>query len=411
MDIKQFITEARKRGQKDEDILMYLKNNNLVDDNNNPVETSDKKGLLNKASVKQVGEFALGAVKAAGRSAIGLANIIPPVAVTGKLLGRPLLSAIPTPEVLQPKTPAEKYGGYAETALELAGPMAVGVIKSGPALIKNATNIYLKALKPSVTLPMAERVALAKTGLKEGLAVSEQGVEKMVETISNLESKIGNAISNAKGSKITTDLLKPFVNEAKRFLGEVVDVKESKKAIKEIDNIFSSFKKRYGNSVDIELAQKLKTNTYKWLQNYYEKLSSPTVEASKQLARGLKEEILKKAPEVGDINKRLTNLYSFEEILNKAASRVQNANIISLGSKVLSTKNGGGGILAAANELFGPVGKSYFSIVENKLGNILTKLTPEEVGVIKKLIDAGRVAEVGLVGKTANVIGGQDTTK
>lgn len=415
---KEQIQKALDKGITSEQIKSYMTSGN-VETNNQPTLS----GIAN-----QVGQFGVGMAKGLGRSIFGLGEL----AATGigkgleetrvpalQEYGSKVLSNIKSPDEsklgskitstiqkgLNPSNPAQKYGGYAETALELATPMISGIAKSGPALLKNAESIYAKALKLSTNLSPIERNELLKTGLKEGLTISKAGVDKMVETMSGLEEKLGEAITKNGGKIIKTADLKPFVDEAKKFLGETVDVEGSKNAIKQIDSIYNNFAKKYGNTLTVETAQKLKTNTYQYLQKFYDKVAAPTIEASKQLARGLKEEIVKNAPEVGDINSRLKGLYSFEEILNKAASKAQNANIVSLGTKVLATSgNKIGGTLAVINELFGPVGKSYVAIGEKKLGDLLSKLSPEDVGILKTLIEAGKLGSTGLVGKSSNYL-------
>jgi hypothetical protein len=382
---KEQIKQALDKGLTSEQIKNYISSGTTVEPKKNPVV-----------------EFGKGVIKGAGRSVLGLVNTVSQnsfgtVGITG-FSKKP--QPIQTPEILKAQNTAQKVGGYVETAAEVLLPMAGGIAKSGPLLIKNAESIYLKALKPATTLSSAERLELAKTGLKEGLAISQSGVEKMSETIVNLETKLGEVIKKNGAKEIVVSSLKPFVNEAKKFLGETVDVKTSKNAVKEIDSVYNDFVNKYGKTITTENAQVLKTNTYKVLQKYYDKTTAPIIEASKQLARGLKEKILENAPEIGDINKRLTKLYSFENVLEKAASKASNSNIVSLGGKVLATGGGKiGGVLSLVNEIFKPVGKSYLAIGENKIGQMLSKLSPEDIKILKVLVNAGKIGATSLFGK------------
>ena len=135
------------------------------------------------------------------------------------------------------------------------------------------------------------------------------------------------------------------------------------------------------------MAQQVKTNTYRLLKNHYEKLSAPAIEGSKQIARGMKEGIVKVAPIVENINKRLGDLYNFEHQLERARGRIGNLNVISLGSKVLGVAGGKVGAgLAIANEVFGNAWvKSQSAIKMNKLGQFLVAQSPEKIKAWKNV--------------------------
>lgn len=106
-------------------------------------------------------------------------------------------------------------------------------------------------------------------------------------------TKEGKKISKDAVIKATDDLVKFYENS---LFPEYAQVVKSKVA---------QFTKR--GAISVGDAQELKKNTYQILRKEYGKLSGPESETSKQLARGLKEEIERAIPEVKNaaINKKI----------------------------------------------------------------------------------------------------------
>ena len=310
-------------------------------------------------------------------------------------------------ERLKAENTAEKIGKGIEFAAELGGPAIFKSLRSGNSLISAAQRLYQSALKPSTALSDLERSRIVQTGLDEAIVLTRGGIERTAAAITDLETKLGQAIDEAgKGAqKIKTSALKPFVEAAKKFLGDTADVAFSQKAVRQIDDIYKNFAAKYGREIPLDVAQKIKTNTYKILKSHYDKLSAPTIEASKQLARGLKEGIVDLAPKVGDINKRLGALYQFETALERASGRFGNLNILSLGGKVLLGGLGGkaGVAVSVLNELAGRAGVKSFTAIElNRIGKVLQRLAPGDQALITRLVD---VLASGVAVKTADGIG------
>ena len=249
---------------------------------------------------------------------------------------------------------------------------------SGSLLNRSAEKLYQSALKPPGKLGVEGQKAVVRTGLQEGIVLSESGIRKTAGVIDDLESQLGKAIDSAPpGTVIKVKELKPFVDSAKKVLANTTDVAQSRKAKKAIDDIWRAFKRKHGRSIDVAAAQELKVNTYKWLRESYDKLATPVKEANKQLARGLKEGILEAVPTVGELNPRLKSLYTFDDALEKSAARLGNLNLLGLGSKVLGGGLRGklGGAAAFVNQFLGaPGSKSFGAIKLNKLANIIKGL-------------------------------------
>jgi hypothetical protein len=213
-------------------------------------------------------------------------------------------------------------------------------------LTKIATKLYTSALKP--TGKLAEIAPdLVKTGLKERIFLTKGGVEKVATKIDDFENQLGNVIDAAKDQGITikTSGLKGYLDEAKKFFSDDVDIAAGKKAIKEIDRIGSDLVKKYGDEIPIDVAQRIKVATGQHLRKYYTSLSSSNIEARKQATRFLKDKIVDAAPEVGKINERLKNLYQFDQALNKAQGKVRNLNLLGLPSKIAASTKGIGGLV------------------------------------------------------------------
>lgn len=340
-----------------------------------------------KAKTQSAKDFAVGAWKGLGRSAVNLVKgaltISPVVGISGfnrnPVVDQTLDKAS---TALAPTNVAQKMGGYAETGLELAAPIAGSAEKVGSGLIKTAQDFYLSAMKPSTTLSLEERAALAKTGLSEGVKLTERGVEKMNGLIDTLEEKLGQIIKDAgeKGGKIKTASLKPMIDEVKSLYGQTVNVAESQGNVAKLDQMYNDFVQKYGEEIGTEQAQKLKTNTYKVVRDSFGELAGSVKEGMKAMARGLKEGIVANAPESEGVNKRLSSLYNFSDALEKSVKRIGNRDIISLGGKVIFSGEGiTNKILAIANELFKGGAKSSVAILMDRLGQKLTASESNEV--------------------------------
>lgn len=237
----------------------------------------------------------------------------------------------------------EAAGTTLGTALELGSFGAGGALNKAikKPLTKVAEKLYQSALKPTEE---AIKAGVLKTGLAERVWLTKGGVEAAANKIDDLEAALGKVIDEgqANGAKISTAGLKEFVAPIRGWF-ETVDVKASKEAQKYIDTTLRNFEKRYGKNIPIEEAQKLKVNTMRLLRNSYGELSNVNRETQKNIARFLKEGIVEKAPEAGQINSRLKNLYALDQSLDKASKRIGNLNLLGLGVKLGAASRGSAG--------------------------------------------------------------------
>jgi len=282
-----------------------------------------------------------------------------------------------------PETGSGKAGFYTERVAEFLQPGTVkgvvGVAKKPLTLISE--KLYQSALKPRNVVKGGKIVQTAeeisKIGLDERVWLTKGGVERVANKIDDFELQLGDAIETAKGLgvKIKTKGLQGYLNEAKKFFQNQLDVVEAKKAIKEIDDLGKEFIKEYGDEIPIEKAQEIKVATGQMLRKYYDRLSTAGIEGQKQATRFLKEKIVEGAPIVGDINSRLSNLYKFDQALSKASGRIGNLNLLGLGAKFGAAAGGSkGAIIGLLSDLAdAPAIKSGAGIAINELSKLVNK--------------------------------------
>ena len=405
--IKDIIQKA-PQGTTPQGILSGLRDKGYTFEGYPNQETPNQSVLPERSKLDTAKDFGEGVVKGGIRSVINLANIIPSAIekVTG--VTHPVLSRNRAlEEKVQPSNEAQRVGGYVETAGEFIIPGIAGKQVIGESLINQARRIYQSALKPSTTLNPAEKLKIVDTGLREAVNISQKGVEKLGEKITQLESALDAPIkeATAKGAKILVETLKPYIEDAKRILGKTADPLFSERAVQSIERRFEALRQKYPEGIPLDVAQELKTNTYQLIKKAYGKLSTSANEFQKQVARGLKDKIVEGAPIVGEINSRLKNLYAFEKEVERAANRITNRDIVGLGTKVLASAQGlPMKTIAIVNELLGPTAKSFNAIQLNKLGQKLVSKSTEELRWIKEL--AKYVAPMDLV----NLISGKENT-
>ena len=122
-------------------------------------------------------------------------------------------------------------------------PFGVGkkIVARGAKIVKRpltlaAEKLFRSALKPRDIKKAGKVVVkaeeLVKTGLKERVWLTKGGVERVASKIDDLESKLGEAIDAGKavGKTIKTKGLKKFVDEAKGFFKDQVNVVEAQKS-------------------------------------------------------------------------------------------------------------------------------------------------------------------------------------
>jgi len=218
--------------------------------------------------------------------------------------------------------------------------------------------MYASSLKlstsPSV-LPIAERNAIIKTGLREKAVPNVKGYERILEKIDGFNSDVENLIATGgrNGETISAQevvkRLDSLVGKGGRlekvdpgFLGKINEVKRA----------FL----RGGNDIPIEQAQEMKRHIYKIAKDFYgmDDAKAAEIAGKKAIARGLKEEMEALHPEIKELNMKESELLKFLDPFGRATARIQNRDIIGLGMQMapMTTAALTGGSSAAAKAGF-----------------------------------------------------------
>lgn len=158
------------------------------------------------------------------------------------------------------------------------------------------------ALKVTGRTTIPETKAIIDTMLDKGISVTEGGVEKLRGLVDDLNTKIKDAIANSTETVSKADVSKTLTDLADKFKMQV-NPNADLASIRKAWNEFQSHPLLRGvQDIPVQLAQDMKTGTYKQLAGKYGEMGSAETEAQKALARGLKEGIASKVPGVADWN-------------------------------------------------------------------------------------------------------------
>lgn len=239
-----------------------------------------------------------------------------------------------------------------------------------------ADRLYESALKPAPrSNSLADVRRMVKTGLDEGISVSERGTKKLHRLVDELDSQVSGAISagNAQAPPINKYSVASRLNEPAKKFSLQVNPEADLAAISETGN---EFLRNIPAEFDSLTAQSLKQGTYRQLKNRaFGEIKGAAVEGQKHLARGLKEEIESRFPNVKGMNQRSSDLFNLNPELAAAVNRGANRNIVGVGDAAvgLATQSATGSPSAAVGagiirKLFSsPAMKSRIAIGLSKL--------------------------------------------
>lgn len=255
-----------------------------------------------------------------------------------------------------------KDKGLIETAKEVPGEVATGAameaggqvagkaIESGANYLAKkaqpiAEKMYASALKLGTgkSLSQADRAARIKTGLDVGAVPTEKGLAKVNDLIGEIDNAIKTPVTEAAGRGKTVN--------ADRVISHLEGLKETfsrqanpKPDLDIINSTIAGFKEYHGQEIPINVAQEIKTGTYLQLKGKYGRLGNAGIEAEKGLARGLKEEIYKileeQHPELRELGKKEGAYIALNQSLENAVKRIQNRDIIGIGTPIATSAGG-----------------------------------------------------------------------
>jgi hypothetical protein len=302
-----------------------------------------------------------GIAKQVGRDAYGL----------GKTLISPM--GIPDPgwapldakvqSATEPVNTNQRIGGYLGTAGEMAIPFPGGKAKALEGLAPVAERMYQGALRPRPSMGVAAAKGLVQTGLKEGIPVSEGGVNKLGGIVHGLNEQIGQKIG-ASSAEIdprnvarSIDAVHPSfanqvnpqadVNTLGRVRGEYLGKHTQQIPFTKVEPGMEEEAGRLVpvgkgttpliRSISPAEAQAEKVATYRQLSGKYGgELSSADIEGQKALASGLRREIGSAVPEVHPLNAREGKLLELQGPLERATVRGGNAETVPIGGTAVS---------------------------------------------------------------------------
>lgn len=205
---------------------------------------------------------------------------------------------------------------------------------------KIANYLMKSALKPTIAQHQSGASQNAVNYmLKNGINPTEGGVKFIERDLTRLNKQVDDLISANKNKTIRKSHIFDNLDDAREKFALQVDNAADLKAF---DGVIDRFKARFkGRTIDTKLAHEMKKNTYRQINKKYGEMKSAEVEAQKQIARLLKEEV-----------ERLTSKNGINQVrdLNKQiAEAVDTLDVVTRRSFMDSNKNPFGGLSLLAH--------------------------------------------------------------
>lgn len=245
-------------------------------------------------------------------------------------------------------TSAAAEGGDAEQIAESAATMGLlgAMGGSGGTSTKDVlahlipenlpSRLYQSAVKfqTGKKMKIEDRNARIKTGLKEEIVPSRKGLEKLGERIETLNNTIDSVIKDAAktGDTVSAANIVKRIDQLKtKFKNQALPSED----LAILDAAKEQFLAFHGEQIPVAKAQAIKRGTYAQLRNKaYGELKSARIEAEKALARGIKEELAAKYPELTGLNAKEGSLIKLNESIEQAVKRIENRDLVGIGSTI-----------------------------------------------------------------------------
>lgn len=165
-----------------------------------------------------------------------------------------------------------------------------------------------------------------QTLLDKGINATNGGVTTLKNGIGALDSQIEGALANSNATVNKYDV----ANRLNDTMGKFTNQVNPQTDINAIENAWNNFLAHPSlagkTEIPVQMAQEMKKGTYKQLSGKYGELSSADTEAQKGLARGLKEAVAEKVPEVGPMLSEQANLIKTLNVTERRALMDLNKN-------------------------------------------------------------------------------------
>lgn len=191
-----------------------------------------------------------------------------------------------------------------------------------------ATSLMQSAVKPTLAAQESGDAARAiKTLLQEGHNPTMGGVNAMGAKIGQLDSQVKSILANSQADVNKFDVSSRLSDLMRRYRGQVNPEGDTAAVARSWDEFLRNTK----TNIPVAEANQLKSGTYKALgDKAYGELQGASIEAQKQLARGLKEEIAAVEPSVSPLLSREGDLINARDIALRRALMSGNRNPFSL---------------------------------------------------------------------------------
>ena len=273
-----------------------------------------------------------------------IASEAPIGAITGNLAvtAPALLAKSPSANVgagaliglLQPTTEGESRavnvvtGGLAGGAVPVAKTTGQ---KLGTVLASKAEDLVKSALKPSeIRMKTGAGQAAIDTILNTpGLYATKHGVEKLQSLIDDLNTQISSKVANS-AERVDLQTVANKLNDVRDRLKDFSTPLENLSKVDKLEKEFLQLHPKWGGAIDISVpqAQRTKQEIYRTLGDAaFGEIGSAERESQKALARGLKEGVASKVPDVAELNAKEGKLLNAQDVIESAVHRASNRDI------------------------------------------------------------------------------------
>lgn len=234
---------------------------------------------------------------------------------------------------------AASYGYSANLgvqALPVLGSIPLTAGKMGSIAEKPARALMQSSMKPAMAdLKSGAAGRAIGTALEEGFSPTSRGMGKASALAEKLNTAGQEAIKASPAKVNVESAISRLHGPYERAMTQV-NPQADIKAITDAEAAFRGSPLIGGQSeIPVALANKIKSGTYTAIGNKaYGELSSASTEAQKQIARGLREEVISKVPEIAEPLKREAAIRNFMEVAAGRAAQDANKNPLSLGTSI-----------------------------------------------------------------------------
>lgn len=276
---------------------------------------------------------------------------------------------------------ATTLGGMTQNAIREAIPQAIGIagVKYGPGISnsvgeaakRGAQSTMVNALKATPGDIMSGDAALAAQELlKRGVNPNTAGVVELSKVIDDLHGQVESTIAGSTASVSKQSVIDSLQRVKDSFMYKP-NLPTNQARIAKAGEEFAGNPVIPTNSIPVQTAQKLKRGYQKSVAEDYGVESTAGLEANKQIAQSLRQQIESAHPEVGPLNAEQASLITALKVIERRAAMAQNEGLVPHVSPI-------GGATAQAAMILNrnPWLRANLAQGLNKVGNFLSK-TPE----------------------------------